>query len=206
MFGSVRAGELVPKARVRAISQIRQVNMTAPMMPRNGDAQLRPKVYAGQLWAGGVATAIVAALVAVVGILVCRWLFSIPILAPRQDGAYGDVATTGLALAAAAAALAATALAHLLLLSTPRPLTFFSWIVGLATVVVVLFPFSTSAPLSEKVATAAVDLVIGLAIGSLINSVGARSIRARRTGGAYPAAPSGNWQETGSGAYPRRPL
>jgi Family of unknown function (DUF6069) len=182
------------------------VNMTAPIMPRNGDAQPRPKVYAGQLWAGGVATAIVAALVALVGILVCRWLFGIPILAPRQDGAYGDVATTGLALAAAAAALVATAIAHLLLLSTPRPMTFFSWIVGLATVVVVLFPFSTGAPVSEKVATAAVDLVIGLAIGSLINGVGARSIRRRRTGGAYPAVPSGEWQETSSGAYPRRPL
>jgi len=71
---------------------------------------------------------------------------------------------------------------------------------------VVLFPFSTSAPLSEKAATAAVDLVIGLAIGSLVNGVAARSIRARRTGGAYPAAPRGDWQETSSGAYPRRPL
>ena len=69
--------------------------MTAPIMPGNGDTQPLPKVYAGQLWAGGVATAVVAALVALVGILVCRWLFSIPILAPRQDGAYGDVATTG---------------------------------------------------------------------------------------------------------------
>jgi hypothetical protein len=59
---------------------------------------------------------------------------------------------------------------------------------------------------SEKVATAAVDLVIGLAIGSLLNGVAARSIRARRTGGAYPAVPSGDWQETGSGTYPRRPL
>jgi uncharacterized membrane-anchored protein YhcB (DUF1043 family) len=33
--------------------------------------------------------------------------------------------------------------------------------------------------LSEKVATAAVDLVIGLAIGSLINGVAARSMRRR---------------------------
>src|SRR5260370_16956240 len=41
------------------------------------------------------------------------------------------------------------ALAHLLLASTPRPLVFFRWIVGLATVVVVLYPFSTAAPLSR---------------------------------------------------------
>ena len=39
---------------------------------------------AGQLWSGGAATALVAALIALVGILVCRWLFNIPILAPRR--------------------------------------------------------------------------------------------------------------------------
>ena len=159
--------------------------MTVPITPQNGDGRVRPKVDAGQLWPGGIATAIVAALVALVGIMVCRWLFNVPILAPRRDGAYGDVHTTGLVLAAAVAALIATAVAHLLLLSTPRPLTFFAWIVGLATVVMVLFPFSTGAPLPEKVATAAVDLVIGFAIGSLISGVAARSIRFRppRSGG-----------------------
>ena len=160
--------------------------MTVPMTPGNGEPRFRPKVDAGQLWAGGVATAIVAGLVALVGVLVCRWLFNVPILAPRRDGAYGDVGTTGLVLAAAAGALVATALVHLLMLSTPRPLTFFTWIIALATVVIVLFPFSTSAPLSEKVATAAVDLVIGFAIGSLINSVAARAIRRRRVSREYP--------------------
>src|ERR1700729_273400 len=153
--------------------------MTEPIMPRNGETPRRPKVDAGQLWPGGVATAVVAALVALVGILVCRWLFNIPLLSPRQDGAYGDAHTTGYVLAAAVAALIATALLYLLLLSTPRPTTFFTWIVALATIVVVLFPFSTGAPLSQKVATAAVDLVIGFAIGSLVSGVAARSIRPR---------------------------
>src|ERR1700735_3679446 len=125
--------------------------MTAPIMPQSGDSRIRPKVDASQLWPGGIATAIVAALVALVGILVCRWLFGVPILAPKQDGAYGNVHTTAFVIAAAVAAIIATALAYLLLLSTPRPLTFFHWIVGLVTVVVVIFPFSTGAPLSEKV-------------------------------------------------------
>jgi Family of unknown function (DUF6069) len=162
--------------------------MTEPIMPRNGEPPPRPKVDAGQLWPGGVATAIVAALVALAGILVCRWLFNIPLLAPQKDGAYGDVHTTGFVLAAVVAALIATAILYLLLLSTPRPLTFFTWIVALATIVMVLFPFSTGAPLSQKVATAAVDLVIGFAIGSLLNGVGARSIRRRVAGNGY--APS----------------
>jgi len=146
---------------------------TRPIPPRPS----RPQVDAGKLWPGGIATAVVAALVALVGVLVCRWLFGIPLLAPKSDGAYGDVYTTDLVLIAAAAALVATGLVHLLLLSTPRPLTFFAWIIGLATVLAVLVPFSTSAPLTAKVATAVVDLVLGVAIGSLINGVAARSVR-----------------------------
>jgi hypothetical protein len=137
----------------------------------------RPQVDAGKLWPGGIATALVAALVALAGVLVCRWLFGIPLLAPKSDGAYGDAHTTGLVLLAAAAALVATGLVHLLLLGTPRPLTFFAWIIGLGTVLAVLVPFSTSAPLTAKLATAVVDLVLGVAIGSLISGVAARSVR-----------------------------
>ena len=74
-------------------------------------------VDARQLWSGGAATAVIAALIALAGILVCRWLLGIPVLAPRQDGAWGDASTAGYA-AAAAAALAATAIMHLLLLTT----------------------------------------------------------------------------------------
>ena len=141
-------------------------------------------VDAKTLWSGGAATALVAALIALVGILVCRWLFNVPILAPRQDGAWGDASTAGYAGAAAAAALVATAIMHLLLLATPRPRLFFTWIIGLATVIAVVFPFSTSAPLSQKVATAIINLVLGCAIGSLISGVAARSIR-RPIGGGY---------------------
>jgi hypothetical protein len=84
---------------------------------------------------------------------------------------------TDLVLVAAAAALLATGLVHLLLLSTPRPLTFFGWIIGLATVLAVLLPFSTAAPVDAKLATAAVDLVLGIAIRSLFSGVAARSVR-----------------------------
>jgi hypothetical protein len=131
-------------------------------------------VDAGQLWSGGAATALVAALIALVGILVCRWLFGIPILAPSQDGAWGDASTAWYAIAAAVAALVATAIMHLLLLTTPRPQVFFAWIIGLATVIAFVFPFSTTAPLSQEVATAILNLVLGAAIGSLINGTAVR--------------------------------
>jgi hypothetical protein len=145
-------------------------------------------VDARQLWSGGVATALVAALIALAGILVCRWLFDIPILAPRRDGAWGNASTAGYTLAAAAAALVATAIMHLLLLASPRPRMFFGWIIGLATVIAVVYPFSSSAPMSQKVATAVINLVLGVAIGSLVNGTAVRAIRRRAITGGYPSA------------------
>jgi Family of unknown function (DUF6069) len=136
----------------------------------------RPRVDAGKLWPGGIATAIVAALLALVCVLVSRWVFHIPLLAPKRDGAYGDVHTTALMLIAVGAALAATALLHMLLLSTPRPTVFFGWIIGLGTVLAVILPFSTAAPLDAKLATSVVGLLLGIAIGSLLSSVGARAV------------------------------
>ena len=139
----------------------------------------------GQLWAGGVATAVVAALIALVGILIARWLFTIPILAPKNDGAWGNASTGMYVLAAAGAALVATAIMHLLLLTTPRPQVFFGWIIGLATLVAVVFPFSTTAPLDQKVATAVVNLALGIAIGTLLGGVAKRAVRRRRPSGGY---------------------
>ena len=135
------------------------------------------KVDARTLWSGGVATAVVAALIALVGVLVCRWLFNIPILSPQRDGAWGDASTAGYALASAAIALAATGMMHLLLLAAPYPRVFFGWIIALATVIAVVYPFSTTAPLSQKLATAAVNLILGIAIWSLVTEVSRRAGR-----------------------------
>jgi Family of unknown function (DUF6069) len=179
--------------------------MTRPIMPDGGAGRTRLVVDARQLWAGGAATAVVAALIALVGVVVCRWLFNVPLLSPSRDGAYGDAHTTTVVLLSAAGALLATGLAHLLLVATPRPMSFFNWIVGLVTLLLVLFPFSTSAPLSQKIATAAVDLVIGFAIGSLLNGVAARATRRRPLpppGGAGYDAPYGQDQY---GRWPAQP-
>jgi hypothetical protein len=124
-----------------------------------------------------MAAALVAALIAVVGIVIARGLFDIPVLAPKGEGTFGDASTWEMAVGAGIAALAATALLHILLLFTPRPFAFFGWIVTLVTAVTVLAPFSTDAQLSAKFATAAINLIIGIAIGTLVSSVGARSLR-----------------------------
>jgi hypothetical protein len=175
--------------------------MEYPALPSSHD--IRPD--AARLWAGGAATAIVAALIALVGVLICRWTLGIPILAPQSDGAWGSAHTGEFVLAAALVALAATAVLYLLMLGTPQPGVFLKWIMGLVTLAAVVYPFSTSAPLDQKAATAAVDLVLGVAIASLLAAVAVRAVRRVETRkplrGDYGPGNSGSY---GPGGYERR--
>jgi Family of unknown function (DUF6069) len=138
----------------------------------------RPVVDARSLWAGGVAAALVASLVAIVGVLIAEGLLDVPVVAPsRSDGMFGDANTTHLALSAGMGALAATGLIHLLILLTPRPMAFFGWIVGLVTLTAALWPFATDAARASQLATAAIYLAVGVAIGTLVASVATRAVR-----------------------------
>ena len=148
------------------------------VQPSYGRAEERPQFSTQTLWAGGCASALVAALIALVGVLIFRGVFNIPVLAPERDGAWGDSSTVGYMIAAAVGALLATGLVHLLLISTPRALRFFSWIIGLATAAAAVAPFATDAEMSSKVATGIINLVIGIAVLSLVSAV-ARSAIAR---------------------------
>jgi len=76
------------------------------------DIRPRPERYtldAARFWASSLATAVVAALVAIVGVLVARGLFDVPIMAPRGDGVWGDASTITYAAGAAVAAMTSTA-------------------------------------------------------------------------------------------------
>ncbi|MEO3890303.1 DUF6069 family protein [Nonomuraea sp. B5E05] len=131
-----------------------------------------PRVNPARVWGGGVAAAVVAALIAVVGVMISKSLLGIRVIAPDGDPVYGSAATTGYAISAAAAALVATLLLFVLMLSTPEPARFFSWIAGLFAVIITILPFMHSADLLEQIATAAINLVIGIAIASLLTSIG----------------------------------
>jgi hypothetical protein len=135
----------------------------------------RPTVDAGRLWAGGAATAVVAALVALVGVLVCQNVFDVVMVRPPLIP-IGTSFAVRYAITAAALAIVATALGHLLALTTPRPRSFFSWILGLATLAGVVLPFGLTGTTGGRLATAGVNLVIGLAILSLLNSVLSRTV------------------------------
>src|SRR5580704_17691632 len=151
--------------------------MSYPASP-NGAGAIRVRPDPAQFWAGAAATAVVAALIALVGILVARWALGIPILAPTGDGAWGNAHTGEYVLLAALVALIAAGVLYLLELGAPAPRVFFGWIVGLAAVV---YPFSTSAPLQQQAATAIVNLILGVAIASPLSAVSARAIRISRS-------------------------
>ena len=80
----------------------------------------RPVVDARGLWAGGAATALVAGLVALVGVLVCQGVFDVVMVRPPLIP-IGDSFAVRYATTAAVLALLATALGHLLAVTTPRP-------------------------------------------------------------------------------------
>ncbi|GAA1669003.1 hypothetical protein GCM10009830_13380 [Glycomyces endophyticus] len=150
-----------------------------PAAPQPDD---RPAVNAGKLWAGGFGTAVVAALVALVGILLVRGVLGVHILSPSDAGAYGDATTTTYAFGAFAIAILATGAVHMLLLLMPRPMAFFNWIMLLVIAVGVLIPFTVSAEIESQIATAAINLVIGLCIMSLLNSVAGIATRPSANG------------------------
>ncbi|NNH06363.1 hypothetical protein HLB10_04535 [Cellulomonas fimi] len=129
----------------------------------------RPTLDAGRFWAGVAATAVVAALVAVVGVVVFQEILGI-------DLVVGDLfatgsTTTALVVGAVLAAVAAGAVLHLLVLTTPRPRAFFGWIVGLGTLVVALLPLTWTQDVTAAVATGIVHLVVGIAVWSLLSGV-----------------------------------
>ena len=131
----------------------------------------RPRVDAGRLWAGGATAALVVAGVAVVGFLITRGILDIRVLTPRGQDRLFDSAMVWFAIASAVATLVATAVAHILIVAVPEPIRFFSWIVGLATLIAALLPFLGDAQLSAKIATAAIALSVGIAILALVGRV-----------------------------------
>ena len=142
---------------------------------------------ASRLWTGGVATAVVAALVVVAGVYICRGVLGIPVLAPSGAGDLGNLSTAVYAGLAAASALLCTGLLHLLLLEVPRPITFFIWITVLADVIVAAAPFTQPAPTDSKMFTAVINLVAGVAVISLLSGVAQSAIRIGRPAGRAPA-------------------
>ena len=141
--------------------------------PHSGD---RVTIDVARLWGGGLATGLVAALVAFVGVVICQEVLDIKMVHPPLLVSISNSFRLQYALTAFVLALLATGLAHLLSLTTPKPKSFFAWIVWLATIAGAVLPFAQSGDTPGKVATAIVNLVLGACIASLVSAVLSRTV------------------------------
>jgi hypothetical protein len=140
-----------------------------------------PQIDAGRLWAAGAATAVVAALVSTVGILIARGLLHVAIFAPKGDGVWGNANTITYAIGSGALALIATGVLHFLLQTTPQATVFFGWIMVLLTAVAVVIPLTAIGANPEMFATTVLDLLLGLITTTLlINAAGGARARVGR--------------------------
>lgn len=133
---------------------------------------------AGRLWAGGAVTALVAAGVTLVAVLVMHRMLHVTVRTP--NGGRPEDPMTVLPIAAAVVALIATGLLHLLMSTTPRAPHFFGWIAGLALTLVLLVVFLNDTKLITRVETAAFYLVIGIAITSSLVGIAQTAVRYHR--------------------------
>jgi uncharacterized membrane protein YtjA (UPF0391 family) len=111
-----------------------------------------------------------------VGILIIRGVLDIHVLAPASRGTWESTSALEYAAGAFVGALVATALMHLLLVTTPRPLLFLGWIMLLVAVIVGVWPFTTSADQDAKIATCVLNVVVVVAIWSLVAGSAQRSV------------------------------
>jgi amino acid transporter len=133
---------------------------------------------AGRLWAGGAVTALVAAGVALVAVLVMQRLLDVTVRTP--DGDLTSDAMTVLPIGAAVVALLATGLLHLLMSFAPRAPHFFGWIGGLVLTGVLLVVFINDTKLITRVETVAFYLLIGIVIISSLLGVAHTAVRYHR--------------------------
>ena len=133
----------------------------------------RPRVAidAARLWGGGLATACVAALVAVAGVMICEYVLDISLVRPAVVLDVTDSFRLDYALTAFVLALAATGVGHGLAVATPRPRAFFGWIMGLATVCGAAAPFAIGDDLDSQIATACINVALGICVWTLVASV-----------------------------------
>jgi hypothetical protein len=133
-------------------------------------------VDTARLWGGGLATAFVAALVALAGVLVFQGVLDVRLVRPVLLLDVAGTIAADYALTSFVLALIATGLAHVLALTTPRPRIFFFWIAGVATVCGAAYPFALDSVTASQVATATINVVLGVCIASLIGTVLSRTL------------------------------
>jgi hypothetical protein len=119
-------------------------------------------------------------LVAVAGVMIFEYVLDISLVRPILLLDLSDSFRLDYALTAFVLALVATGLAHGLAVATPRPRAFFGWIMALATVCGAAAPFAIGDDLESQVATACINIALGICVWSLVASVMGRTMTLER--------------------------
>ena len=164
----------VPPAIPPTVPPDPHADFPVPAEPMN-PADPRLGVEVGRFWAGAAATALVAALIGLVAVIILERIFSLSLVPPPDLFATGSH-QAAFAIAGAVLALLAAGLLHVLILTTPRPRAFFGWIMALVVVVVTALPFAWTTDTTAAVLSGLVNLLIGVAIWSLLAGVAGRTI------------------------------
>lgn len=148
---------------------------------RSGSDRSGGVVDVRKLWTGGVVTTVIVCGLTIAGFLFVRGMLDYPLLGVRRGGAVVEASMFGYVGGAALAALLATAAMHFLLVTTPRPRWFFGWLGGVGTAIAVLLPLALSQDVAGRLATATVNLILGLTIIGLVRTTAAASRGAERS-------------------------
>jgi hypothetical protein len=142
-----------------------------PQYPEARAVQSRSSYDAGidqvRFWVGSAITAVVAALVGVVGLIVAHGIIHVPVMF-GSGTALSPLNATMYGLAAAGIALGAAGLFDGMLHVAPRPVTYYSWLIALITVLAALLPFTTTATLHSQLVLGAMNAAVGVIIMILV--------------------------------------
>jgi hypothetical protein len=145
----------------------------------SGTENPRLGLEVGRFWAGALATTLVAALIGLAADFILEEVLNLEIQAQADLFGTGSDLLAWV-VAGALFALAAAAVLYLLVMSTPRPRSFFGWVVALATVILAAVPFAGQFEVIPAILAAIVWIVIGSAVYSLLTGTLSRTV-VRRT-------------------------
>jgi hypothetical protein len=131
----------------------------------------RPRVHVRRLWACGLGTALIVAVLMLGGVGLLRGVLGIEAPVFVAGGVSSATAAFTTAMCGAAAVVQATALLHVLMVVVERPARTFAWIGAMAVTLATLLPLSLRIPPDVALATAGLNLVGGAAAVGLLAAV-----------------------------------
>lgn len=167
-----------PGMPTQAVGQTPDEAHVQPVTSGTEDPRLGLEV--GRFWAGALATMVVAALIGLAADFILEEVLNLEVQAQADLFATGSDMMAWV-VAGALFALVAAIVLYLLVMSTPRPRSFFGWVVALATVILAMVPFAGEFEIVPAILAAIVWIVIGCAVWSLLTGTLSRTVVRRTT-------------------------